>query len=89
MNVLGNILIWYPLIKLISWIPLVGGLLAGVLWVAVIVWSLVWGTLTHLVIMTIAWIVYRPLFGLALLTGVVILLAVSFMYPAPKTDKVD
>lgn len=88
MNVLGNILIWYPFIKLLSWIPLVGGLLAGILLFAVIVWSLVWGTLTHLLIMTVAWIVYRPLFGLLLLSGVALLLAVTFMYPAPK-EKVD
>jgi hypothetical protein len=38
--------------------------------------------------MTVAWIVYRPLFGLLLLTGVCLLLAISFMYPAPKEDKV-
>lgn len=88
MNVLGNIFIWYPLIKVIAWIPLVGGLLAGIFLFAVVVWSLVWGTITHLLIMTVAWIVYRPLFGMLLLCGVVMLLAVSFMYPAPK-EKVD
>jgi len=88
MNVLGNIFIWYPFIKLLSWIPLVGGLLAGIMLFAVIVWSLVWGTLTHLLIMTVAWIVYRPLFGMLLLCGVAALLAVTFMYPAPK-EKVD
>lgn len=88
MNVLGNIFIWYPFIALLKWIPLVGGLLAGIFLFAVIIWSLVWGTITHLIIMTVAWIVYRPLFGLLLLTGVCLLLAISFMYPAPKEDKV-
>jgi hypothetical protein len=88
MNVLGNIFIWIPFIELLKWIPLVGGLLAGIVLFAVIVWSLVWGTITHLIIMTVAWIVYRPLFGLLLLCGVACLVAVSFMAPGAK-EKVD
>lgn len=67
MNVLGHYLLFSPIIALFAWIPLVGKLLAGVLAVAAFIFSAVWGTLLHFLVLGVSWIVYRPLYGLLLL----------------------
>lgn len=71
MSVLGHYLLFSPIISLFAWIPLVGGLLSGVVAFAVGVFAFIWATMLHFLVMGVSWIVYRPLFGLLLLSGVV------------------
>jgi hypothetical protein len=68
MNVLGHYLLFSPIIALLNWIPLVGWLLAGAVKFAAAIFSVVWGSLLHFVVLGVAWIVYRPLYGLLLLS---------------------
>jgi len=67
MNVFGHKLLFTPLIRIFSMIPFVGWLLASVISVAAWIFSVLWGTMIHVFIMAIAWIFYRPLFGILLL----------------------
>ena len=79
MNVLGHFLLFNPIIKLLAFIPLIGWLLAGVAVVAAIVFALIWGTLLHFLILAAAWLVYRPLYALLLISAIVgIILLVIF-----------
>lgn len=70
MSVIGHYFLFAPFIALFAWIPLVGGLLSGVVAFAVGVFSLIWATMLHFLIMGISWLVYRPLFGILMLAGV-------------------
>ena len=80
--VVGHWLLFSPIIDLMGAIPLVGSLLAAaVAWVALI-FSLVWGTLLHLLVMIVAWLFHRPIFSLILMAGVIACLIVIFS-PAP------
>jgi len=67
MNVFGHYLLFTPLIRVLSWIPLLGWLLSKVIAIAVAIFAFVWGTMLHLFVMSFAWIFYRPLFGVGLL----------------------
>lgn len=66
MNVAGHILLFMPIIHLLKWIPLVGYFLGGVMFFAVAIFSLIWGTMLHLFVIALAWIAYRPLMALLL-----------------------
>ena len=70
MSVVGHALLFYPIISVFAWIPLVGKLIAAVLTFAAIIFAFVWATTLHLFILSLSWLVYRPLYGLLLLTGV-------------------
>ena len=70
MSVMGHYLLFSPIIALLSWIPLVGFLLAGVLKFAAILFALLWATIVHFLVLSVAWIVYRPLIGCLLLAVV-------------------
>ena len=63
-------MLFFPIIGLLKWIPLVGGLLAGIFFVAVFVFSFVWATMLHFAIMGTSWLFYRPFLGILLLGGV-------------------
>lgn len=76
MSVFGHYLLFSPIITLLSWIPLVGFLLSGVLWFAAIIFALVWATLLHFLILAVSWLVYRPLFGVLMLAGVGVMIGV-------------
>ena len=79
MSVFGHYLLFSPIIALFAWIPLVGGLLSGVIAFAAGVFALIWATMLHFLIMGTSWLVYRPLFGLLLLAGVGAGLAILFL----------
>lgn len=81
MSCFGHFLLFSPIIKLFAWIPLVGGLLAGVLSFAAGIFALVWATLLHFLILSISWIVYRPMFGLLMLAVVVALIGLMEYSP--------
>ena len=70
LNVFGHYLLFTPIIKLLSWIPLVGFLLAAVLKFAVAIFALVWASTLHFLVLAVSWMVYRPLYGLLCLSAV-------------------
>jgi len=76
--VLGHFLLFSPIIALFKFIPLVGWLLGGIASLAAAIFSLLWGSVIHLLVMTAAWIRFRPLFGLLLLTGVAVIITIMF-----------
>jgi len=76
--VLGHFLLFSPIIALLHWIPLVGWLLGGIVMFAALLFALVWGTAVFLTIMCLAWLVFRPLFGLLCLAGVCGLMYMTF-----------
>jgi hypothetical protein len=78
MSVFGHYMLFSPIINLLAWIPLVGGLLSGVVAFAVGIFALIWATMLHFLIMGTSWLVYRPLFGLLLLSAVAG--GVAFLY---------
>ena len=74
LSVIGHTLLFSPILYLFKWIPLVGGLLGAIASMAAFFFSLVWATTLHFFIMGISWIYYRPLYGILLLFGVVMLI---------------
>jgi hypothetical protein len=70
MSVIGHYCLFSPIIALFAWIPLVGGLLSGVVAFAAGVFALIWASMLHFLIMGVSWLVYRPLYGILLLAGV-------------------
>ncbi len=76
--VLGFYLLFSPIITLISWIPLIGTLFSYILGFAAFVIALVAGSLTFLLVFAVAWVRYRPLLGLLILTLIfVVILGIS------------
>lgn len=75
---------WYflfaPIIATLKWIPLVGWLLSGVLAIAAGIFAIVVGLVISLLTIAIAWVFYRPLIGILLLTGVGIGLYFIFFF---------
>ncbi len=78
LNMIGHFLLFSPIIKLLAWIPLVGWLLAAIIKFAAVIFAVIWGSLMHLVVMCVAWIVYRPLIGTIMLVGIGITLYIIF-----------
>lgn len=72
MSTLGHYLLFSPIIALFAWIPLVGSLLAAIVKFAAIIFALLWATMVHFLVLGLSWIVYRPLYGLLLLSGVAV-----------------
>jgi hypothetical protein len=70
LSVFGHYLLFSPIIKLMAIIPLVGYFLSSILAFAAILFSLVWATALHFLIMGLSWLVYRPLYGILCLTVV-------------------
>ena len=71
-------MLFSPIIALFKFIPLVGWLLGSIVSFAAAIFSLLWGSVVHMLVMTAAWIRFRPLFGLLLLTGVAVIITVMF-----------
>ena len=70
MSVIGHALLFSPIIHLLAWIPLVGKLLAAIVFFAVVIFALVWATMLHFLILGTSWLVYRPLYGILMLSVV-------------------
>ena len=70
LGILAHIFGWYclfaPVIALLSWIPLVGYLLGGVVAIAAGIFAFVVGLVISLLTIAIAWVFYRPLIGIVL-----------------------
>ena len=85
MSFIGHCLLFQPMLRWISWIPFVGWLLSAVLGFVILVFSLVWSTMLHFLILTVAWIVYRPLYGLAMACCAGVCLYIIYCNP-PAAD---
>jgi len=69
-----------PFITLLKFIPLVGSLLGFAVSIAAAIFSFVWGGTIALLILGLAWLVFRPLFGISLLSLVAISSYFIFFY---------
>jgi len=78
LNILGLYFLFAPVIAVLNWIPLVGWLLGGVVGLAAALFALVVGLVLSSLTIAIAWVFYRPLIGLVLLSGVAIGLYLIF-----------
>lgn len=76
--VIGNYLLFVPLIALLKWIPLIGWLLGNILAVAVAIWAFLFGSIVFLITLAVAWIFFRPLFALALIGIIVVIIVLMF-----------
>lgn len=68
LNVIGLYLIFTPIIVTLAWIPLVGVFLSSVAAFAAGLIALVAGVTMSIVVMAMAWLFFRPLMSLSLLT---------------------
>lgn len=67
-TILGIFMLFMPLVSLLGWIPLVGKLLGTAVALAAFVFALILGGLLSCLTIAIAWVFFRPLFGICLLT---------------------
>jgi len=86
MNVTGHFFLFTPIIALLKWIPLVGSLLGAIFSFAAGIFALIWGSMIHLIVLMVAWIVWRPCYGLCLLTMILLIVGIMFM-PREWMDK--
>lgn len=66
----GFYLLFSPIMALLAWIPLIGGLLKAVVGFAVAIATFVVAVTSCLLVISIAWIFYRPMIGVPLLMAV-------------------
>ena len=85
---LGFFLLFSPVIAVLKWIPLVGWLLGGIVALAAAIFAAVIGSVISILVIAIAWVVYRPLVGIILFSAVGITTIVIFAWPAGKTAAV-
>lgn len=64
---LGFYFLFAPIIATLSWIPLVGWLLSGIVAIAAVIFAIVVGISISLLTIAVAWVFYRPLIGIMLL----------------------
>lgn len=87
MSFIGHWFLFQPILIWITWIPFVGWLLSTVIGFVVLTFSLVWSTMLHFLILTVAWIVYRPRYGLAMACCAGVCLCIlCFKSPAADFD---
>jgi hypothetical protein len=75
----GMLLLFSPLISLLKWIPLVGYLLAHVASFIASLFSFVFAVTFSSLTIGLAWLYYRPKYGIPLLLLVVIGICVMFV----------
>ena len=63
----GNYMLFMPWIKLLNMIPFVGWLLSAFASIAAFIWSFFVGLNTAVFIIAVAWVFYRPIFGICML----------------------
>ena len=70
-----------------KWIPLVGWLLGGVVAFAAAVFALVVGVVISCLVIALAWVFYRPLYGVLLLALMGIGVYFIFFFGPDSTDE--
>jgi hypothetical protein len=79
---LGIYLLFSPLIYVVKLVPFVGWLISNGVSFIVGVFALLLGTTLTLLTISVAWIVYRPLIGIALLAAVGLGVGTMFLVKA-------
>ena len=85
----GFYLLFSPVIAVLKWIPLVGWLLGGVVSFAAAIFGVIVGGVISLLIIALAWVVYRPLIGLTLLAGVGVGVYFIFFFKKGEVEIID
>jgi hypothetical protein len=80
----GNYMLWMPWIKLLNMIPFVGWLLSAFAAIAAFIWSFFVGLNTAIFIIAVAWVFYRPLFGICMLLIFAAGIFLAFFFPWNK-----
>lgn len=94
LGIAASIFGWYclfaPIIALLKWIPLVGWLLGGIVALAAFLFALVVGLTISVLVISVAWVFFRPLIGIPLLLAVGVSCYFIFLYDwgVPATDAV-
>ena len=78
--VLGVFLIFTPVILDLKWIPLISVLLNGITSLATLFFSLIVGMTICLLVIAVAWLCFRPLLALSLLTLASISISLIFFW---------
>ena len=86
--VFGFYLLFSPIITLISWIPLIGTLFSYILGFAAFVIALIIGSLTFLLVFALAWVRYRPLLGLLILTLIFVVVLIIILFCVIKNTHI-
>lgn len=79
-TILGIFLLFMPMISLLSWIPLVGKFLGVAFALAAGIFALIMGGLISCLTIAIAWVFFRPLFGICLLTATAVGVYLLFFF---------
>lgn len=66
--IFGFYLIFTPIILLLEWIPLIGALLSGIAVLATFLFACICGLTLSFASLAMAWILFRPLVAMGLLT---------------------
>lgn len=74
MMFIGFILFLNPITYLVVWIPFLGRFLAYSLWIVIALSSFLVATICSLFTIALAWLFYRPLTSLSLITGITLVL---------------
>ena len=70
----GFMLFFNPLTYLVSWIPFIGSFLAYGIWIVIALSSFLAAVILSLFTIALAWIYYRPLAALGLITGITLMI---------------
>ena len=81
MCVVGLYFLFSPVIALLSWIPLVGSLLSAIFALAAFIFAFVVGVTISTLVLGLAWLWFRPLYGAILLTLTGVGIALIFLIP--------
>ena len=80
LSTLGFYLLFVPFIVELSWIPLVNSFLASSAAAAAFSLAIIAGMTSSIAIAALAWVFYRPLMGISMLTLVSISIYFTFYY---------
>ena len=78
--IIGHYCLFLPVIALLGMIPFVGWLLSGAVVIAAMIFALVVGLTLSTLTIAIAWVFFRPLFGIPLLLCVGVSIYLIFLY---------
>lgn len=74
MMLFGFMLFLHPLTYLVSWIPFLGHFLAYGIWIVIALSSFLAAIILSIFTIALAWLYYRPLAALSLITGITLLI---------------
>ena len=79
MLVIGITLFLSPLVYVFTFFPLVGQLLSYGMFVAVVGFGIISGTIVHCTVIAISYVFYRPKLGILMLLGICVCIGLLFI----------